>query len=105
MAAKLQTYFCGWKHFLKTRKSHLVLRDWANCYLLIAICSDVVLLQQMAERPVRDLQQLGGAGLHAAGLLQSRLDERALDLGDILFEIQPIGGDVGAVGGARSSGT
>ena len=32
---------------------------------------DIVLLQQVPERPIRNLEQFSGADLHAAGLLQS----------------------------------
>jgi len=52
---------------------------------------EFVLLHQMPERPVRDFQHIGGARLHAIGLLQRGFQQRPLDVSNILFHIHALG--------------
>src|SRR5581483_4111746 len=59
--------------------------------------SDVVLLEQVAEAAVGDFQQVGGAGLDAAGLAEGGLDQRALDAGDVALQVNALGRERGAV--------
>src|SRR5438270_12338763 len=58
---------------------------------------DIVLLQQMAERAIRHLQQLSGTGLHTTGLLQGRCDQRPFNISDIFFKVNAIRGNAGSM--------
>jgi hypothetical protein len=53
---------------------------------------DVVPLDHLVERRRLDVQQLGGALLHAAGRLERRLDQALLEVGDDLRNEMPSGG-------------
>ena len=48
----------------------------------------------MAEAAVAELEQFGGAGLHAVRLAQRRLDQRTLHAGDIALQVHAIVGEM-----------
>src|SRR5215471_391013 len=50
---------------------------------------NIVFFHQVAEAAIAELQHFGGAGLHAVGLAQGRLDEGALHAGDIALQVNP----------------
>src|SRR5271165_6271617 len=51
----------------------------------------LVLLHQVPEGTVGDSKQIGGFDLHTMGLSESGLQQRALDLGDIVFHVDAVG--------------
>src|SRR5207302_4358568 len=63
------------------------------------VLSDVVLLQQMPEAAIRQLEQIGGARLDAAGLAQRRLDKVALQTGDVTLQVNALGRNGGGIAG------
>jgi len=86
-------------------KSHI--EEKAQCWVLIANSYlleigtpraardyskklNIVLLQQMPEGTIRDFQQFSRTNLNAAGLLQGRFNQRALNASNVLFKVNPI---------------
>jgi hypothetical protein len=55
---------------------------WPQCELL-----ELVLFHKVAERAVGDAENVGGADLDSVGLTESGLQERALNLGNIIFHV------------------
>src|SRR3954451_8085892 len=53
----------------------------------------------MSERSVGNLEHIGGAGLHAIRLRQCAFQQRALDIGDVLFHVDAFGQNAVGNGG------
>jgi hypothetical protein len=59
---------------------------------------EIVLFHHVAEAAVAEFEQLGGAGLGAAGAAQGRLQQALLDVGDVALQVDSVGGQRNAGG-------